>query len=123
MMVISAFAFSSLSPAAFAAQIVCSGSYYGYDFTVNAKTSKGQVYGSIKLIVSQNGSVVKEETLATTGSDIRPGALLNFAGQSQDGSGVINASFANGQYSGNLDAQTSQGDFTMAVTCTMEGTP
>jgi hypothetical protein len=103
----------------YAGTIACSGDDYGYDFALTATVTNNQVTGTIPCTVTQNGQTVMTQQLTATSSDIQPGKSLVFAADNSQITGTVNAPYSGGQYVGTLAADTTDGDYTVNVTCTL----
>lgn len=107
--------------AAHAGKISCNGSYFGYNFAVNANTQGTRIVGRIQLDVS-NGQERHRGNMRATSSDIRAGRYLRFSGGDSRGSGSLSANYSSdGRYHGTLHAQSPQGTATVPVVCTLRG--
>ena len=110
--------------AAEAAQVTCSGSYFGYDFTVRSNVARNRLSGKINiLVVNRSQGFRQSGTMTPTSSDIRPGKHLRFSGRGPDGAtGSVDATHSGGSsYQGTLHASASAGSVNVPVACRLTG--
>jgi hypothetical protein len=112
----------AVSAPAFASQITCTGSYMGYDVKAQTSYTNNAMAGQIAVLITEGSSVVSNLQLTATASDIRPGQYLKFAGQGDQGSGAIDATYdpSTRLYNGTLAAETGLGDATIDVNCSLQ---
>lgn len=108
------------APAAFAANIRCTGNYMMYGIEARTKSTNTSITAPI--IVSLNGPFGSSNTLRLDAetSDVRVGQYIHIQAKSPQGNGALTATFAGGNvYNGTLAASTGMGNIQINVSCTM----
>ena len=110
-----------ISGSAYAGNVACTGSYFGYKFDVAARTQGNKVRGDISINVTSPGGSQEPGTLKTSSSNIRPNQRIQMAGANEESQLTLDAPYSNRQYRGRLQINSTRGNVGVDVTCTLTG--